>query len=297
MRRLLFCLLVSFAAPAAFAAEGAPADHPALALLDRYHTVNRKAKVGVSPYIINVLAMAQMKIKGDVSLVLPYMEWYVSRLAYPDRYGLTGTIYDIEISPDGTERKLLTYDSADSYSATFLMVVREYVRLTGDKAFPLKYAAKLKDVAYNMAYLQDSDGLTWAKPLRQAKYLMDNCEVYGGLNAYIELAQICGWDSAYYEVVRKGLLIGLEKSLYDADKGVFHWAIDRLKKYPSDWTRFYPDGLAQMFPALYELPFLTVEARKALWNRFLKEHGERIKGASYEQRAIYMMTRAKMESE
>ena len=118
---------------------------------------------------------------------------YLSQLNRPDRWGLSGTIYDYEVERHGfaagseaTEIVMIAtrnYDSADSYAATFLTLVSEYYYKTQDSELVTANLDDINLVAQVIVSLQDKDGLVFVKPGSRTKYLMDNAENYRGLIA------------------------------------------------------------------------------------------------------------------
>ena len=146
--------------------------HPVLDILNNPYVV---------PYFVNLTAIDLLPY--DPERVKRYIKWYLEHLNYPDMYGLTGTIYDYYIT--GTsEIPTYTYDSADSYAATFLFLTFLYTEETGDYQLIRDNLQKLKDIAYVIAYLQDTDGLIKALPYLNLKYLVDNIEDTCGLRAF-----------------------------------------------------------------------------------------------------------------
>ena len=94
--------------------------------------------------------------------------------------GVHGTVYDHEVWYGVPSTQ--SYDSSDSYAATFLTLVRAYYDTTGDAAFLRGIEADLRLVAGAIYSTMDPrDGLTYAKADYRIKYLMDNAEVYRGL--------------------------------------------------------------------------------------------------------------------
>ncbi len=126
--------------------------HPVLDILNNPYVV---------PYFVNLTAIDLLP--QDPKGVKRYIEWYLRHLNYPDMYGLTGTIYDYYIT-ETSEVPAYTYDSADSYAATFLFLVFLYTEITDDYQLIIDNLQRLKDIAYVIAYLPDTDGLVKAVP-------------------------------------------------------------------------------------------------------------------------------------
>jgi hypothetical protein len=223
----------------------------------------------IVPYFANFAAMALLR--WDAEPVLRYMEWYISRLNGPDRFGLDGTIYDHHWQ-DGREASLFDYDSADSYAATFLYLVARYVFSTGDVGFVARNLPALTRVASVCLALQDpEDGLVWAKPDRRYKFLMDNAEVQLGLEAWAEALRTIGlWSEAQpYAEAASRIRAAVEAELWDEDGGTYSWG-----KTPRGTRavrrRWYPDTVCQLYPAVFGLIDPHGERNQALLDRLEK---------------------------
>ena len=181
-----------------------------------------------------------------------YITWYLAHLNPVDRYGLQGTIYDYEVKPDGTEVSTGDYDSADSYAATFITLLRAYVENGGNKEFLKGRERQIARVGEDMIRLIDSDGLTIAKPDYPVKYLMDNCEVYQGLNDMAALyetvfqkAQQAARFHAYAETNKNAIL----RELSNQDE--FFVYKSGTSKKTANWHTWYADSSSQLFPIAF----------------------------------------------
>lgn len=271
--------------------------HPVFEILRNY-TPLRSGEITAIPYTLNLMAMDLLKLKksAKVPQVKRYMEWYLAHLNYPDRYGFTGSIYDYTITADGKETSMGRCDSIDSYAATFIMLVERYLSVTGDRAFIEANRRKLEDIMYLVPALQDSDGLTFPMPAVPFKYLMDNCEAYGGFRAFEHLAQTMHWEShAYYKERREGLYHAIQTLFIDPNNGNYFWSIEKNAKTASSWTVFYPDSYAQLFPILYGQAPNALQRLK-LWKTFHTHHQRKIKKIPVEQQIIYRWTKEIMEN-
>lgn len=248
------------------------------------------------PYFLNLYGISLLRHGFNPDLVTDYLDWYVANLNYPDHHGLTGSIYDLDILPGGRESFHGSYDSVDSYAATFLVLLRDYYVRTVDRARLERYRGRIADIAYLLVYLQDRDGLVRAIPSSDAKYLMDNCEVYAGLLAYSDLAGRLDWDDprryrAAAGQVRRAVL----DELFDAQRAIFSWAKAGGQAQPSHWETFYPDALAQLFPILHGLVEPDSELAVLLWQRFLLHHNPQTDASlSSVQRTLIELTRERM---
>jgi hypothetical protein len=213
----------------------------------------------IIPYFANLAAVALVGSHADN--VRRYLEWYLAGLNGPDRWGLDGTIYDYALERDGGERPTGTYDSADSYAATFLTLLRRYLDVTSDVEFVGANLPAVRRVAAVITALQDKDGLVWAKANRREKYLMDNAENYRGLTDYAAVLARLGLseEASLAAGAAERVKGGVEARLWNAERGTYDWAIYTLWlghrrlgeiSRPSGWERWYPDAVAQVFPVV-----------------------------------------------
>jgi len=206
--------------------------HPALDILSSPYVV---------PYFVNLVAMDLLP--QDPGRVKRYMEWYLGHLNYPDIYGLTGTIYDYYIT-ESSETPAYTYDSADSYAATFLFLTFLYTEKTGDYQFVRDNLQKLKEVAYVIAYLQDRDGLVKAVPHLNLKYLVDNIEDICGLRAFsLLLWKLKDPNWHYYSILSHNVESSVMRNL--RWRGQIAWAKFNDEIFVADDSTVYPDLYAK----------------------------------------------------
>lgn len=272
----------------------ASAAHPAQTIMEFYPADFADLNT-IEPYIVCILALNEVEHARHLQEVQQFIEWYFSRLNYPDRHGLTGTIY-VYVFAQGEERTTNRYDSVDGYAGLFLHLLHRYVLQTGDIELLERNWDKIEDIAYLIPLLQDEDGLTRALPDSRAKYLMDNGEAYGGLSAYLSLRDLLGKDnSKYYSRVRSSIKKGIFTQLYDDEHTMFAWAVEANVQSRSVWRRFYPDAYGQLFPIYYDLLTDRPEVQKHIWRRFTRRYAWKMQTFPIEQRIIYELTKRKME--
>lgn len=268
------------------------AHHPALKIFSWYADVADTNFI--IPYTLNLFAIQKMDDKQNQKYIKNYIEWTFTKLNYPDRHGLTGSIYDFHISREGKEMPTTTYDSVDSYSATFLILLNKYLQKTGDKDFLASFRTKIEDIAYTIVYLQADDGLTSAIPNSETKYLMDNCEVYAGLVAFANLSESMGWNlENYYRNVAIAIKNGIFNFFYNPELNNFNWAIDELGVHTSDWNVFYPDAFAQLFPIVYKLVDDQPLIKNHLWQKFNSLYKNK-KNVPLEQKLVITIAEERM---
>jgi hypothetical protein len=165
-----------------------------------------------------------------------------------------------------------------------------------DAQFLRENREKLQDIAYPIASLQDTGGLIMTSGELKVKFLMNNCEDYGGISAFIDIAHEMGWPlESYYKDVRRPLREGILRSLYHTEKGLFFRAIDgEVHGSGSSWETFYPDAYAQLFPILYGLLDDNKELRNGLWAAFNAHYGAGAESLPPEQKIMYELTKKAM---
>ena len=266
--------------------------HPALNILKKHQKLEQINSV--VPYTINLYAIHDLN--SDVNKVKPYLTWVLQNLNYPDKHGLTGSIYDRNITIDGIEFSTGGYDSIDSYSATFLILLHKYFMQTNDKELIKENAKKIQDIAYTIAYLQDDDGLTTALPGSDIKYFMDNCEVYAGLRSFIFLSKAMNWN---LEDFSTNTITALEKGIwqrfYNPQNKNFNWAVDDVNVHESDWKNYYPDAYAQIFPIVYDLPFANSKKKDDIWKKYISLYNGNLKDLPSEQKIVVEFAEERMK--
>src|SRR5512139_3207870 len=122
-------------------------NNPGLALMSLYANETKQIQT-INPYIVNIIAIYEINKGQNIAKIKNYLVWYFDHLNYPDLDGLTGTIYDYEISETDKETATNAYDSVDGYAGTFLYLVNYYHLQTGDEPLIEKNWHKLRDIAY-----------------------------------------------------------------------------------------------------------------------------------------------------
>ena len=239
------------------------------------------AKDRIVPYFSHIVALGLAKayqLIGDeryIAAVRKWIDWYSAHQnKQPDRFGLVGTIYDYYVV-NGTEKYAdpPDYDSSDSYAALFLDVLWRYFELTGDRAFLQSKADAARLAVEAIMGTMDTDGLTTAKPNWPIKYLMDNAEVYAGLESGHKLFETLG-DKKYNETcrtnsekVRKAIL-----SMWDPNSNSFKWAKDKAGSLtPTNWNKWYPDTMENYWPIIFDVLQGNSEIAAHVW-KGLKAH-------------------------
>ena len=250
----------------------------------------------IEPYRASLLALYELDNNRNVDKVVKLIDWYFANLNYPDRYNIDATVYDYHLRRDGRIFTKEEYDSIDGYSGVFLHLLLKYVELTGDLERVKNNWYKIEDIALTIPLLQEGDGLTIALVTTNQKYLMDNCEAYGGINAYLKLREMLGlYPQPSFERVRDNIKNGIMKRMYNKKDKIFVHTIENDVVYKTSWNAYYPDSYAQLFPIYYDLLTGDDNTIKYIWQRFEQKHAHKEKTFPVEQWVFYQLTRNKMQ--
>ena len=243
-------------------------NHPVRIIASRYRTM--PYEVFITPYEVGLYALDDLDNTDHRKDVKAFLEWYLKRINNNDKNGMSGTIYDVILYGD-KEKVLPQYDSIDGYSGLFLVLLNKYCEQTGDISLIKKYWQQIEDMAYTISYLQQVDGLTIAMPDYPVKYLMDNCEAYGGINSFLYLAQKADKkiNYEYYQNIADNIKNAIFNVLLNTSTGDFSWS-DEADGRISNWGIFYPDSSAQIFLIYYDV--LDEYGKSVIWDKFLERY-------------------------
>jgi hypothetical protein len=222
-------------------------------LIANSFATNNKNQQRITPYFANLAAEALTSYPDQREVVEAYIAWYFDHINLPDKHHFWGTMYDYYIMPDGKMVSTNDYDSADSYAATFISLLRAYHESGGDVQFLKQNQSKIFQVGGVMLRLLDIDNLSWAKPDYHVKYLMDNSEVYKGL---IDLSYLYAnvLNNPQYASQVEGIANKVKKAIqtnFSNGEEFFVAITESGGKQAADWKKWYPDSTAQMFPVIF----------------------------------------------
>lgn len=149
-------------------------------------------------------------------------------------------------------------DATDSNAALFLLVLGRHLSLFGPDGLVDGWKVHTQEVYDFMLTpgVRADDGLTWAKPTYPIKYLMDNVEVWAGVDAAVSIFHMMG-DAARRDSAkawRDLLATAIEQRFWDANTGLWNHSIDGAGTVSqSNLDNPYPDALAQVWPAIFGL--------------------------------------------
>jgi len=215
----------------------------AIAMSPPFYPHDHKASpIWINPYFANYSGIALLNTysaTGDYKYkeaVRKYLDWYVANI------NDDGSIYDFA-GYWSDPKSINSYDSTDSYAATFLVLVNKYQVETNDDDWINSNIDSIKKVTSAMLMtLDNDDNLTEAKPGYPVKYLMDNTEVRLGLIAASQLAKNNkindnNFNYRYFSRKISGLTASL-KYYWNSEKLAYNWAKQANSNYSSydnDW--------------------------------------------------------------
>lgn len=253
-------------------------------------TYSPDGEVRMNPYFADFAALALLDRAEEYSTaVKKYMDWHFSHLntEETDYNGVDGTIYDYTITLKKGEitdesvtmyKRKKSYDSTDSYAATFLTVLNKYYNKTGDSEYIIAHSEEIQRII-NAMFSTYHRGLTTAKPDWRVKYLMDNCEVYEGALAAAELFGnvLCAADSSLEPIRIKcadaaiEVAQTIENELWMPLSNRYEVGTVKHLDVPSDlflWSKYYPCATAQLFPIIHGLIEPNTKRANHLYDKF-----------------------------
>lgn len=226
----------------------------------------------IVPYFSNIAAMSLLDADSAKykSVVKKYINWYFDHLNMPDYTWLYWSIYDYKYNINTRKETLdwtWRYDSVDSYSATFLSLLRKYHEKTNDTRFLKNKYYLVSAIVWSIPQLQDpTTWLTYAHDAYHISYLMDNAEVYRWLLDAAYLFRNIYTDASshlYFRIMASNIKQSIAKYLWSDTKQAY---FPYFGATTIDTTLWYPDGQAQVFPLLNNLVPTSVGCRQ--YDRF-----------------------------
>ena len=219
----------------------------------------------VNPYFACVAALGRLAeaenrpiTEAEKKAVGRYLDWHTGVLLETD--GKMG-IYR-------KEGEKLIYrekaDSEDGYLGMYLFLMGEYLEKTESTELPESWEKGIRLALKKLQSLMQ-DGITQVSEENTTAYLMDNLEVWKGL---YKLEQAGVEDAHLIRELRGKLQEQIENTFWDDETQ--KWRIIRDRDL-YDSTEFYPDGIAQIYPLIYEFPVKEKRTQKKLYVRFTEK--------------------------
>ena len=184
-----------------------------------------------------------------------YLDWHIGILLETD--GKMG-IYRKEGGELIYKEKA---DSEDGYLGMYLFLMGKYLEKTESTDLPESWKNGISLALKKIQSLMQ-DGITQVSEENTTVYLMDNLEVWKGLYE-LELAGL--EDTQAISEIRKKIQKQIEKIFWD-DANQRWRIIGNSDRYHQ--TEFYPDGVAQIYPLIYEFPVKEKKKQKILYKQF-----------------------------
>ncbi len=247
----------------------------------------------ITPYFAHFAVMALLTDPTDenISAVQEYMLWYFSKLngtvtEFRDNE-TAGSVYDYFAPAETTQG---TYDSVDSYAATFLEIAMRLGQLSESnlswlagytEEISLVLSAMLATIDTETNALPGSDQndfLSIAHYRYPVKYLMDNSEVNMGLKAAIWLQEhdIVTTDAPLADILDRNT--DAINALYNDGNRNYDYA----KGNTSDWSVFYPGATAQLYPCLFGVTSPLETRSRQLYETFNSHYPDWSEGTTYD---------------
>lgn len=253
-------------------------------------TYSANGNLTMNPYFADFAALALLDdAEKYADNVRAYMDWHFNHLntAKEDFNGLDGTIYDYVITmKDGkiesevisTPENADSYDTTDSYAATFLTVLDKYLSKTGDSTYIIDNAEDIKRIT-NVMFATLQNGLTYAKHNHRVKYLMDNCEVYEGAIAATNLFGeiVKGGKTEYTDMhdncskLITTVKTNINTRLWNFVGEYYRPGITAYIRIPTkifSWNTYYPQATSQLFPIICGVIEPDTQRARNLYEKF-----------------------------
>jgi hypothetical protein len=216
----------------------------------------------VVPYLGNFAAWGlavqggRTRDKASLRTAWAHLVWYANA------EDSSGFVTDYVVNADATLSSTGDMDSTDSYAGTFLLAAdaayTASANVDGTSAARTRLtglAAGLDGALRAIEATTDTDGLTWAKPSWHVKYLMDQAEVYAGLQAAARLFTRLGdrARSARASTGAQHLAVGVA-GLWNPSASAYDWAAhDGGGRARADLSVLYPDAMEQVWAVSFGL--------------------------------------------
>ena len=253
-------------------ANGAIQSHHAAGHLDP----QGRAWHQVTAYAANLAMLGVLRVSPQsLPVAADWLRWQALHMDV--RGYLGGVVLDHWVRADGLEESLCPpgmvqrlcaqVDAFDSTAASTLLLADAYVRFGGDAAVLREPAVRLalESAALALVQLTGPSGLTLAKPDYPIVYTMDAVEVMAGWRAWARIqrevyAQPASATNSLAQAQR--IEAAMRARLWD--KSASAWRVS-LDAGAPQFSRWYPDTMAQAWPLLWGQRSLPAERLKTTW--------------------------------
>ena len=257
----------------------------------------------INPYFANISCRALLKVPTaeNIAAVKKWMVWYMNNLngntnPVTNKSEIAGSIYDYYGSVSKTNG---TYDSVDSYAATFLSLAKDLGLISpSDKAWIAGYSIKLMLIGSALEKCidnstngvpttfgpDDNDGLSVDSYVHGAKYLMDNSEVNEGLKSmvWLQINAIPNSSASHFQQLLDANTNAIESQLWRGT--MYNWNdAGTTGLTVSKWTTFYADAACQLYPHMFGVISPTSSRANQLYNTFNSNYPNWAEGKVYDK--------------
>ncbi len=249
---------------------------------------NTASNSRITPYFSNfaVMALLRYPTEENLDIARKYIQWYISKLngsvnKVTGGKEIPGSIYDYYAPDESTKG---TYDSIDSYAATFLTLVHQLAMMSDEnKEWLRQFTKEISTVATALEFTMDTENSTIPTDFSDdnndylsiatygypAKYLMDNCEVNLGLASakWLQQEGLLTTSSDYALLMNRNT-ISIDLKMW---REVMYNIVSQRGdegKLNARWTTFYPDAIAQLFPTMFGVIDPSSQRAKDLYEKF-----------------------------
>jgi hypothetical protein len=231
----------------------------------------------INPYFGNLAVDGLLAWPREGMVARRWFDWYIAHLNHGDanRWHLDATIYVYDVKGGG-EIATGNASNVDANPATFASALLAYYRQADGDAAARAFVARSKPVLLALGRVMDAvldHDLTWDKPDYRVKYLIDNCEVYGGYRDLARLFALLGNadTSAAFDARADAVRGAINTQLWnEADRSYFYDITEKGGADPVDWQQWYRDhgAVSQLFPIIYGVIAPTDPRAIDLYRRF-----------------------------
>ena len=254
---------------------------------------NESENSKITPYFAHFAVLALLTDPDDDNLtaVKNYMLWYFSKLNGTvtefRNDEIAGSVYDY-FSPSETTQG--TYDSVDSYAATFLEILMKFAQVSdSNEQWLAQYKDKISLVANAMLKTIDYGGNSLpggnlknqhsiAQYRSAMKKPIDNSErsKAGKPATWLESRSLLDTEADLESLLEEntsaiGTLFNETNRNYDYAKG-----------NASDWSVFYPGATAQLYPCLFGVTSPLETRSRQLYEKFNENYPDWSSGTTYD---------------
>ncbi len=201
----------------------------------------------VVPYFSNLSAIGLIhayRITHRVDLIICVMKWVKW---YEVHINADGTIFDYHGSP-GKWQSTGTYDSVDSYAATYLELVWGVYQSNHDLAWLKARKNSVHRVLGAIRSVLQPNGLTIAKPTYPVMYTMDNVETLRGLQSAVQIENLLGDrnETAKISAWASAMLNAISVELWDIGLQCYRVDIQTDGGKEEGLGKWYPNIMANL---------------------------------------------------